>query len=342
MLELKLVKDSLFLKFLEAILDVVDVASVDCSSTGLKLQAVDTEHVVVITLLFPAEEFEHYHCDDDYSMGIAIDDMVKAIRCADKDDTITMKIGDENINTITLIFESPEENDTTAFDLRLVDASSQRFLIPDWKVLDSEYQAFVEMPSAKFMRVCKYLTNTGGGDGRISVTDKGLKFFASGESGHMIKYIQPDEATATVVTMQAPVSMTLDLKYMNCFAKASTLFNQVKICLSTTQPLMVECKIGQMGYIRYFVAPKIKPEIEEEEIKKRKRSKMNDDDEGSAEEKEGSKEIKGSGEEKEESKEIKGSREDKEGIKESEDERIKERGREIEEKKEGIQKESKY
>ncbi|RLN12648.1 hypothetical protein C2845_PM09G19770 [Panicum miliaceum] len=102
----------------------------------------------------------------------------------------------------------------------------------------------------------------------ISVTEKGLKFLASGISGRVnIKYMQPEEATAIVVTMRAPVSVTLDLKYMNSSAKASTLFNQVKICLSTTQPLMVECKIGRMGYIRYFLAPKVKPEIKEEEIK---------------------------------------------------------------------------
>ncbi|KAL6618636.1 hypothetical protein ACP70R_033775 [Stipagrostis hirtigluma subsp. patula] len=312
MLELKLLKESRFFNFLEAILDLVDMANVDCSSTGLKLQAVDTEHVVVITLLFPAEEFEHYHCDDDYSMGIAIDDMVKAIRDVDKDDRITMKIGDENINTITLIFESPEDNDTTAFDLRLVDASSHRFLIPDWKVLDSEYQAFVEMPSAKFMRVCKYLTNTGGGDGRISVTDKGLKFFASGETGHMIKYIQ--SATAT---LRAPVSMTLNLKYMNSLAKASTLFKQVKICLSTTYPLMVECTVGKMGYVRCFLSPKVKPEIEEEDIRNGKRKRSNDNDEGKE------KEVI------------------KEGSKESEDAGIKNIGREIEEVKGRIYKASK-
>ncbi|CAN6298130.1 unnamed protein product [Urochloa humidicola] len=41
--------------------------------------------------------------------------------------------------------------------------------------------------------------------GDISVTEKGLDFFASGKSGRVyIKYMQPEEATATVVTMQHP------------------------------------------------------------------------------------------------------------------------------------------
>ncbi|TVU48445.1 hypothetical protein EJB05_08082, partial [Eragrostis curvula] len=132
MLELKLVKESLFLNVLEAIIDLVDVASVVFSSTGLKLQAVDTEHVAVITLLFPADDFQHYHCDENLSIGIPIDNMV----------------------------------------------------------LDSKYQAFVQMPSAEFMRVCKHLSNIGD-DGHISVTEKGLSFFASGKSGFVhINYMQ--------------------------------------------------------------------------------------------------------------------------------------------------------
>ncbi|TVU47589.1 hypothetical protein EJB05_07195, partial [Eragrostis curvula] len=110
--------------------------------------------------------------------------------------------------------EPAKANNTTVYDLWLVDANIKRFQIPDWQVLDSKYQAFVQMPSAEFMRVCKCLSNIGD-DGDISVTEKGLKFFAKGKSGRVnIKYMQP-EATATVVTMRAPVSMTLDLKYMN-------------------------------------------------------------------------------------------------------------------------------
>ena len=69
----------------------------------------DPAQVAIIALLFPTEDFQHYHCDEYLSMGIPIDDMVKAIRCADKDDTITIKVGDENFDTITLSFESPSK-----------------------------------------------------------------------------------------------------------------------------------------------------------------------------------------------------------------------------------------
>ncbi|CAL4963189.1 unnamed protein product [Urochloa decumbens] len=265
MFELKLEKESLFLRVLEAILDLVDVASVDFFSTGLRLQAVDTEHVAVISLFFRAEEFPHYSCEENSSFCIPIDDMVKAIRTADVDHNITIKVDDENFDTITLSFESPEGNITTAYDLRLVEGERPCFKIPVWKDLESNYEAFVEMPSVEFMRVCRYLSNVDD-DGEISVTEEGLKFFALGKSGRaMIKYEKTEKATVKL-QMQESVSVTFDPKYMNCFAKVSTMFSQVKICLSKTQPLMVECKTALKSYIRCFVTPKAIPEIEEEEI----------------------------------------------------------------------------
>ena len=153
----------------------------------------------------------------------------------------------------------------------------------------------------------------------------------------MFVSMQPEEATATVVTMRAPISLTLDLKYMNLtldlkymnpIAKVSALFNQVKICLSTTYPLMVECKIGQTGYIRYSVAPKGEIEIEEEEIKKekeRERDRRGRDQRGMAKKKGEQRKRKGA----KRSKGAEMTRDQREG------------GRGIEEEKEGIQKESK-
>ncbi|TVU47571.1 hypothetical protein EJB05_07177 [Eragrostis curvula] len=317
MVELKLGKENLFPNVLEAILDLVDVASVYCSSTGLTLQAVDAKHVGGITLLFPPEVFQHYRCDSDVSMCIPIDNLVKAIRSAHKDDVITMVFDEYSYDSITLHFDSPSENITMDYDLELVDASIH---IPDRHVLYPKYQTLGKMPSAQFMHVCKGLGKISN-DGHISVTEKGLEFFALrknalGEewrvditciqilnalmllaSVHSWFLTQPEKATDIAVTIRAPVSFTLDLKYMNSFAKVSALFNQqVKICLSETGHLMGECKIEETGYIRYFLASKDKTDIEKEDIK----------DEGSAEEMGGSKEIKGSGE-------------GKEGIKESED-----------------------
>jgi proliferating cell nuclear antigen len=72
--------------------------------------------------------------------------------------------------------------------------------------------------------------------------------------------MQPEEAT--IIEMQEPVSLTFALRYMNSFTKASSLLEQVTISLSSELPVVVEYKIAEMGYVRFYLAPKIEDDEE--------------------------------------------------------------------------------
>lgn len=74
-------------------------------------------------------------------------------------------------------------------------------------------------------------------------------------------YLQPEDST--VIEMNEPVSLTFALRYMNSFTKATTLSEVVTISLSSELPVVVEYKIAEMGYIRFYLAPKIEDEDEE-------------------------------------------------------------------------------
>lgn len=62
--------------------------------------------------------------------------------------------------------------------------------------------------------------------------------------------------------MNEPVSLTFALRYMNSFTKATPLANSVTISLSSELPVVVEYKIAEMGYIRFYLAPKIEDDEE--------------------------------------------------------------------------------
>ena len=64
--------------------------------------------------------------------------------------------------------------------------------------------------------------------------------------------------------------MTFALRYMNSFTKATPLANQVTISLSSDLPVVVEYKVAEMGYIRFYLAPKIE---EEEEVEARRETR---------------------------------------------------------------------
>ncbi|CDP05159.1 unnamed protein product [Coffea canephora] len=123
------------------------------------------------------------------------------------------------------MFESPTQDKIADFEMKLMDIDSEHLGTPE-----TEYQAIVRMSSAEFARICKNFSSIGD-TVVISVTKKGVKFSTKEE--------------ATIIEMNDPVSLTFALRYLNSFTKASPL--------------------AEMGYIRFYLAPKIEEDEEETE-----------------------------------------------------------------------------
>lgn len=70
------------------------------------------------------------------------------------------------------------------------------------------------------------------------------------------------EEEAVVIDMQEPVKLTFACRYLNSFVKATPLCAQVKLSMSGDVPLVCEYGIGEIGHIRYYLAPKIDDEEE--------------------------------------------------------------------------------
>ncbi|XP_024391672.1 proliferating cell nuclear antigen [Physcomitrium patens] len=260
MLELRLVQGSLLKKVLEAIKDLVTDANFDCSTTGFSLQAMDSSHVALVALLLRSEGFEHYRCDRNISMGMNLTSMAKMLKCAGNDDIITIK-ADDGGDSVTFMFESPNQERISDFEMKLMDIDSEHLGIPE-----TEYEAIVRMPSSEFARICKDLS-TIGDTVVISVTKEGVKFSTGGDIGSANIICRQNtsvdkEEEKTVVEMQEPVTLTFALRYLNSFTKATPLSSTVTLSMSKELPVAVEYKIADMGHIRFYLAPKIEEDEE--------------------------------------------------------------------------------
>ncbi|KAH0454217.1 hypothetical protein IEQ34_016141 [Dendrobium chrysotoxum] len=255
MLELRLVQGNLLKKVLEAMKDLVTDANFDCSVTGFSLQAMDSSHVALVALLLRSEGFEHYRCDRNITMGMNLNNVSKLLKCAGNDDIITIK-ADDGGDTVTFMFENPKQDKISDFEMKLMDLDSEHLGIPD-----AEYHATVRMPSLEFSRICKDLSSIGD-TVVISVTKEGIKFSTRGDIGNANIVCRQNTTVdkpeqATVIQMNEAVSLTFALRYLNSFTKATSLSETVTISLSSELPLVVEYKIADMGYIKFYLAPKI-------------------------------------------------------------------------------------
>lgn len=240
--------------------DLLSEAIFDCSSTGIALQAMDSSHVSLVSLNIRSDGFETYRCDRNLSMGMNLATMSKILKCAGNDDVITMKASD-NADTVTFMFESQNNEKVSDYEMKLLDIDAEQLGIPD-----TEYSSVVKLPSGEFQRICRDLSQFGDSV-VICCTKEGVKFSTSGDTGSgNIKLAQNSssdkEEEAVIIEMNQAVSLTFALRYLNYFAKATPLSPQVCLSMSQDVPLVVEYKIADMGFLKYYLAPKIEEQDE--------------------------------------------------------------------------------
>lgn len=218
----------------------------------------DSSHVSLVALLLRADGFDHYRCDRSVSLGLNLTTMSKMLKCAGNDDIITLSC-DNSADNVTLMFENSEQDRIADFQMKLMDIDSEHLGIPD-----TEYKCTIKMPSETFQKTVRDLSMLGD-TCQIKCSKEGVTFSVSGDLGTGNVQLRPTADSdkpdeATVIEMEEELSLTFALRYLSFFTKASPLSGTVTLQMSKDVPLVVEYKIDSMGYIRFYLAPKIDEE----------------------------------------------------------------------------------
>ncbi|KAH7983446.1 hypothetical protein HPB52_012088 [Rhipicephalus sanguineus] len=238
MFEARLVQGALLKKVLEAVKDLINEATWDCSATGISLQAMDNSHVSLVSLNLRSDGFDKFRCDRNLSMG--------------------MNLARHSILrlTYTPLCCFIDQEKVSDYEMKLMNIDTEHLGIPE-----TDYSVVIKMPSGEFQRICRDLSQIGDSV-QITCTKDGVRFSVSGDLGTgNVKLSQTanvdKEEEAVIIEMQEAVSLTFALRYLNSFTKATPLSAQVQLSMSADVPLVVEYKIEDMGYVRYYLAPKI-------------------------------------------------------------------------------------
>ena len=102
--------------------------------------------------------------------------------------------------------------------------------------------------------------------GIIKAAKDGITFSVSGDMGtgnicckQSSKSDEKEDEKITVDIEEA-MELTFALRYLNFFTKATPLSGSVCLRMSPEVPLVTEYSIGEAGYVRYYLAPKIDEE----------------------------------------------------------------------------------
>ncbi|XP_017856929.1 PREDICTED: proliferating cell nuclear antigen [Drosophila arizonae] len=237
-------------KIVDALRDILNQSTLDCSDMGIQLQAMDNSHVSLVCLCLRSDYFEKYKCSRNVSLGLDLKSLTKVLKCANGDDAVTIKAADK-ADKIELSFESVGKERTADYELRLLNLDQEHLAIPE-----TEYSCVIHMPAAEFARICRDLA-VFSESVVIACSKNGIKFSANGEMGSA--NIKLSETSKGEVTLQVdePVTLSFAGRYLNTFTRATPLAEKVKIGMAADVPLLVEYPIEDYGYIRYYLAPKV-------------------------------------------------------------------------------------
>jgi proliferating cell nuclear antigen len=277
MFEARISEGKIFKQIIDSIKDLVQDANMDCSNDGISIQSMDSSHVSLVSVHLNSNGLDHYRCDRAQNLGFNSANLSKILKCANNDDIITLK-ADDAADNLTLLFESPKNARIADFgkyrgcnnpidvphvltrvlstELKLMDIDNEQLGIPD-----TPYKCTVEMNSSEFQRIIRDLQVLGE-TCTISVTKEGIRFSVSGDlgTGNILTRADGDvekEEDKVRIEMKEPVELNFALRYLNFFTKATALSPRVIISMSPDVPVVVEYPIEEVGYVKYYLAPKI-------------------------------------------------------------------------------------
>jgi proliferating cell nuclear antigen len=264
MFECTLAQGEVFRKIIAAIQDLVQSGNFQCSEDGISLQGMDASHVSLVALALRKEGFEDdsFRCDSDMALGINFSSLMKMLKCMGSKDSLRIR-AEEAADSALFMFESPDKQRVSTFELKLMDLEQDQLGIPE-----TEYKAVVRVPADEFQRICRDL-NAIGDTVTISATKEGIKFSVAGDIGSGDMTLRQsdsediddsDEKSGVMIELEEPVSQTFALRYLNQFTKATSLSPSVTLSMGPEVPLVVEYTIENLGGLRFYLAPKIDDE----------------------------------------------------------------------------------
>jgi proliferating cell nuclear antigen len=156
----------------------------------------------------------------------------------------------------TLLYSTLHHYFSNDTELKLMEIDGEQLGIPD-----TPYKSTIKMPAEEFQRIVRDLQVLGD-TCTIACTKEGIRFSVSGNigTGNILTRANAtadDDKNHVIIDMEEPVELNFALRYLAFFTKATPLSGSVIISMSPDVPVVIEYPIGEVGHIKFYLAPKI-------------------------------------------------------------------------------------
>lgn len=256
MFEARLSRASVLKHVVDAIKDLCKEVNFDVSSSGLSMQSMDTSHVCLVSFCLMASGFERFACEEQITLGVNLEHLSRVLKCADADDSITLRSLGSGSDTLSVLIESEDGGRISNADMKLMSIDCDLLEVPE-----QQSSVQVLLAASRYQRIMRDLSTFGDAlqISSSAAEEEGVRFGVSGDIGVLtmdIRKQQEDES----VEAAGEVRMSFALRYMSSFSKAAPLSPRVRLDLVQGMPIRVGYDIGTDGWLKFFLAPKLAEE----------------------------------------------------------------------------------
>ncbi len=249
------VQSSAFKTLIESLKEILTDVNIEIDQTGMKIIAMDTNHIALIHMKLINENFEKFYCQKPVTCGISMLRLFKLLRTMSPNDTLTLYIENDDPSTFKILIETADKNLKHTFNMKLMDLPLDKVDVPP-----AEFGSVIRLPSSDFQKLCRDMHTL---DEEIEIKSAGKQLIFSiknewvsqetvvseSPSGNGLSYIQnlaPDEV----------IEGLFSLKYLSLFCKCTNLCPNIEIYLKNDYPIIIKYSVANLGEVKFCLAPK--------------------------------------------------------------------------------------
>lgn len=236
-------KASTFKKIIDAIKDLTKETNINISQEdGWTIQAMDAAHVSLIQLAIK-DSLSEFICERGEVIALNMETLSKMLRLCDNDSALELSTKDNKLN-----ITSCRDARKIEFQQNLMDIEMEHFDVPEM-----HYPISIRMQTADFTRLVRDMKEFGE-NLIVRITKENVKFVVEGDAGSGCVTLEP--STSVKLHVEECLEVTLGLKYLILFSKASPLCDEIIWQFGEGMPCCTTFEFGAADKVAFYLAPK--------------------------------------------------------------------------------------
>lgn len=216
----------------------------------LSMTALDGSHICLCDLHLKKEDLDEFESDQDYELGLNLDDLVKIIKRGSLNDEITL-LHDPKEKRLKIEMKAENAKKARQFSMALIDIDVEEI---DTAKLD-------ELPFDNNFQFKIGILDEAIKDAEIFSevleikVKQNLSFSAEGTMGDMCYELEPEEMIFHEIKADSKGSFAI--QFLKSILKIGSITDQVGIKLATEQPLQMKFNLFNNSFVTYTLAPRV-------------------------------------------------------------------------------------